>query len=108
MGGYLFLVSQDVWENNERILGQGAFLPHVYFLEWHLLYDAYFGGSWFSPKACGRVPLRNVPSPAATERFHDVLCYRHGSEPDYLCSQFLLEHVLWASSWPESLEFKYS
>lgn len=36
LGSDLLLVSEDVWPNDERILGKGAFLSHFHLFEWNI------------------------------------------------------------------------
>ena len=54
-GGHLLLVPQDVRPDDERVLGQGAFLPVVHLLQRHVLHrctswaPAAFRGAWPIP-----------------------------------------------------------
>jgi len=71
--GDLLLVPQDVRPHDERVLGEGALLPHILVHERHLLHDAHPRGGRLPSPARRCLPLRDVPAPAAAQRLHDVL-----------------------------------
>ena len=63
-GGDLFLVSQDVRPDDERVLGQGPFLPDVHLLQRHVLTRCTSWGSTAS-RAAGRSVSPSVLPPLA-------------------------------------------
>ncbi len=64
-GAIYFWVPQDVRPQDERVLGQSAFLFHVHLLELRIFPDAHF--AWPAAALCGYLAYRCVPASARRE-----------------------------------------
>ena len=91
VGSDLFLVSQDVRPDDERILGQGPLLPDVHFLERYVLPDAHPGGRRLSPAVRRPYHFFTFHHLQPMNQLHDLVRHSDGAPRRFIfIAEFLL------------------